>query len=235
MEKPPKPLDRWLGLFGVAVGIVYALLPKTPLVISFSLVVIAALLIHPLWNFWWIEDRLWKQVVACFALLVALVLLGRSSWPDNHRTLPTIADPRYAPTKNKAVRVDAQLEPPSNQMCTGMPDDDRIQCLCPRLVPYSIEALPPPDSDNYAALLTIRSPREPMYKIRVFLRGVFSEAITVFPNEEMLKNQHFSIIHGFMDYDRYSFIVQSTAPQAVFKVKLLSSTGPRVICINQVN
>jgi hypothetical protein len=141
----------------------------------------------------------------------------------------------YPSPKNKGQRVDVQLEPASSQMCVGLADSERIKCLCPRPVRYSLEPLPPPDTDNYAGLLTIRSPREPMYKVRVFLRAVFSEAVTTYPTDEMLQTEHFSIAHGFMAYDPFSFVIQVTKPQKLLKIKVTSSTGPRVICVNQEN
>jgi len=39
------------------VGLILFLLPKTPRTIVSCLVLIFVLLVHPLWNFWWIEER----------------------------------------------------------------------------------------------------------------------------------------------------------------------------------
>ena len=56
-ETTNKPIDRWLALGAIVVGIIYFWIPKTPTALVISLVVIFLLLIHPLWNFWWIERR----------------------------------------------------------------------------------------------------------------------------------------------------------------------------------
>lgn len=144
-------------------------------------------------------------------------------------------DPKYPVPGNKLLRFDGQVEPPSSQMCLGLADAERIACLCPRPATYSLEPLATPSTDNYAAMLSVSSMIEPMNKIRVFLRAPFSMATTTYPTEEMGKSGHFSILHGFMDYDRSSFFVQSSAPQELFKIEVRSSMGPRVICVNQEN
>lgn len=84
VPRKSKPIDRWLALTGIAMGIVYYLLPsKTPLAIMFSLTIIFGLLIHPIWNFWWIEVKLWRKVVATLLFVWALIHLGRISWPSD--------------------------------------------------------------------------------------------------------------------------------------------------------
>jgi len=47
MEKISKPINRWLGLGAVAVGIGYFWIEKTPLNLIGSLFLIFILLIHP--------------------------------------------------------------------------------------------------------------------------------------------------------------------------------------------
>jgi hypothetical protein len=93
-----KPVDRWLGLFGVVAGILFWLLPKTPPLVIFSLVFIFALLIHPIWNFWWIERELWRRIAAISFFVGCLVLLGYASWPP-----PNV--------KESAVNQDAKFKP----------------------------------------------------------------------------------------------------------------------------
>lgn len=147
-----------------------------------------------------------------------------------------VSDPLYPRPSNKLVRVDGDTPLASGILCpTSMPDQDRISCLCPNLVPYRLEALPTPPSDNYATLLTLDGPRQPIYKVRLFFRDVFSHSEVVYPTSEMAKMYHFSFGQVSMDYDRYSLVVQSTAPQQSFKLKMFSSTGLRVICANQIN
>jgi hypothetical protein len=81
MERRGKPIDRWLGLAGVVAGIVFYLIPKTPGVVAFSLALIFALLVHPIWHFWWIEAKLWRKLTVTALLVLALFALGQISWP----------------------------------------------------------------------------------------------------------------------------------------------------------
>jgi hypothetical protein len=82
-SKPQKSVDIWLGLFGAAVGIVFWLLEKTPVVIVASLVLIFALLFHPIWHFWWIERSLMRRASSVTALVVLLIVIGASVWPKS--------------------------------------------------------------------------------------------------------------------------------------------------------
>jgi hypothetical protein len=81
--KPKKPVDTWLGLFGVAAGIVFFLVPKHPVVIIVSVVLIFLLLFHPLWNFWWIERSTLRRMVALIVLVALLAVLGAWTWPKS--------------------------------------------------------------------------------------------------------------------------------------------------------
>jgi hypothetical protein len=76
-----KPIDRWLGLGATVVGILLYLLSKTPEVVVGCLVAILVLLLHPVWNFWWIEDATWRRASAVAVLIAALALVGYVSWP----------------------------------------------------------------------------------------------------------------------------------------------------------
>ncbi len=60
-ELNQKLVDRWLGIFGVVVGILFYLLPKTPVIVVVLLVFLAALLFHPIWNFSWIKKSLARR------------------------------------------------------------------------------------------------------------------------------------------------------------------------------
>jgi hypothetical protein len=79
--RPRKPIDRWLGEVGVAVGLALYVLPRTPAVVVGCLGLIFLLLIHPVWSLWWIEEALWRRIAALGVMLVSLVLIGRVSWP----------------------------------------------------------------------------------------------------------------------------------------------------------
>jgi len=56
-EDNKKPVDRWLGLGAIAVGIGYFWIEKTPINLIISLCLVFILLFHPIWNFWWIEKQ----------------------------------------------------------------------------------------------------------------------------------------------------------------------------------
>jgi hypothetical protein len=82
MSSSEKPVDRWLGLVGIAVGIVFFLLPKTQIIVAIALMSIFGLLFRPLWNFWWIENSIIRRVSAMVLFLVALGIVGNYSWPS---------------------------------------------------------------------------------------------------------------------------------------------------------
>jgi hypothetical protein len=75
-KKGPKPIDRWLGIGGIVVGILLFLLPKTPVVVIASLITIFVLLWHPVWNFWWIERSLYRRLGALLVLAFVLIWIG---------------------------------------------------------------------------------------------------------------------------------------------------------------
>jgi uncharacterized membrane protein YphA (DoxX/SURF4 family) len=95
----PKPLDAWLFIGGLVAGIVLYLLPKTPALVVGLLILCFALLIHPVWNFWWIEQRSWRRVVSIVLLAVFLIFVGYLSWPVS-ASVPqlVIASPTPTPT-----------------------------------------------------------------------------------------------------------------------------------------
>jgi hypothetical protein len=76
-----KPIDRWLGLVSIAVGVIFFLLPKTPPVILLSLALVFLLIVHPVWNFWWIENSRTRRFVSLTSLAVVLALVGWVIWP----------------------------------------------------------------------------------------------------------------------------------------------------------
>jgi hypothetical protein len=78
-----KPIDRWLGILGTVMGIILFLSPKNPVVIVGCLVAIFALLIHPLWNFWWIEKKLKRRIITFTSLIILLIGYGYYVWPSS--------------------------------------------------------------------------------------------------------------------------------------------------------
>jgi len=87
-----KPIDRWLGFLGIVVALVLYLVPdKTPAIVVICISGMFGLLIHPVWNFWWIEARLWRKVSAIVVLAWALFRLGKISWPSKADSFSIIA------------------------------------------------------------------------------------------------------------------------------------------------
>lgn len=82
-----KPIDRWLGLFAIVVGIVLYLVPKTEPVIIACCFSIWCLLIYPVIKFWWVEDRKWCQIVAFLALTGVVVYFGLHIKPEKTEEL----------------------------------------------------------------------------------------------------------------------------------------------------
>lgn len=76
-----KPIDMWLYIVALAAGIVFYLLPKTPTVVIVCLFLLFFLLVHPIWNFWWIEELLLRRILAIIIFLFVLGCLGYFSWP----------------------------------------------------------------------------------------------------------------------------------------------------------
>lgn len=76
-----KPIDLWLWLGGVAVGILLYLTAKTPVAVVFWVVVFFFVLLHPVWNFWWIEKSLSRRFAAVTILAIISVGVGYISWP----------------------------------------------------------------------------------------------------------------------------------------------------------
>jgi hypothetical protein len=90
-----KPIDRWLQLASMAVGLVFWLLPKTPLVIVSCLLLIFLLLLHPLWNLWWIENYKPRQVFVMILLAAICITIGYKVWPEPQRiNEPTLTETR---------------------------------------------------------------------------------------------------------------------------------------------
>lgn len=71
-----KPVDRWLTIAGVVVGVLIFLLPKTPVFVASLLAACYGLLIHPVWNFWWVERSRTRRVVALVAMAILMIVAG---------------------------------------------------------------------------------------------------------------------------------------------------------------
>lgn len=86
-----KPIDIWLACIGIAMGIAFYWIPKNPFTVIASLILIFALLIHPIWNFWWIEEKYYRRILVSLFFVTCLSLFGYSVWPDQHKALDTKA------------------------------------------------------------------------------------------------------------------------------------------------
>ncbi len=63
----------------------YLLPPKTPLITIIALLAIFGFLIYPVWNFWWIEKRLWRRLSALVLLAILVCGFGYYVWPINQQ------------------------------------------------------------------------------------------------------------------------------------------------------
>lgn len=76
-----KPVDKWLGIGSIVVTILLFLFGKTPVLVGILSVAIFVLLIHPAWNFWWIEKSLRRRLAAVMTLAIAVIAIGYFAWP----------------------------------------------------------------------------------------------------------------------------------------------------------
>ncbi len=42
---------------------------------------------HPVWNFWWVESKLWRRLAAVAVLILLLLKFGQVSWPPESEAL----------------------------------------------------------------------------------------------------------------------------------------------------
>jgi hypothetical protein len=81
MPPSSKPIDRWLVLGGAVLAIMLFLIAKTPVVVILCVLSMFGLLVHPVWNFWWIEEAARRRIGALCLLAVALFCIGAYVWP----------------------------------------------------------------------------------------------------------------------------------------------------------
>ena len=91
MSSKPKPIDAWLTLLTAAMAPLTFLFAKSPVAVLACVIVMFALLVHPVWNFWWIEDRKWRRVIALGAVAVGLGFVAYAAWPESTQVPPWTA------------------------------------------------------------------------------------------------------------------------------------------------
>ena len=85
----------------------YLLPPKTPLITIIALIAIFCFLVYPVWNFWWIEKRLWRRCTALALLVVFVCGFGYYVWPvtkqiqEPQQPTPRATDTPQGPTSQE--------------------------------------------------------------------------------------------------------------------------------------
>jgi hypothetical protein len=194
-----------------------------------------------------------KLAAALYAVSIFQLSLGFwlwSKWKRGIRAIPPIIfigvcfffgyrwlinpfqEPEYLRPKGPGIRVDIKAPVASGLLCQGLSQHDENQCLCPRPLPYELKALAQPSNDNYATEVTITAKREPIYRLRIFGRTQMrSGRISASPYGD--GEAAVGVLE--MDYDPFSLVMNSSAPQQELKVEVHTSEGLRIKCINQEN
>jgi hypothetical protein len=194
-----------------------------------------------------------KSVVACLAIVI---LSGYVFWELGIKTNesrsqlirdistaisgiihpksdPPPPDPKYPAPKGPLVRMEGQVEQASISMCQGMSEAERIACLCPSPLQYSLRALDPPNDNNYSTEIDIRKSNRPFYRLRIFARTTM-EARYGYSLAPPI-GEHSSAALGIMTYDPFSLTLTSSAPEDEFKIQVHTAEGLRLWCVNQEN
>jgi len=245
MRKTGSPKKKLYGILGaVATGAAQLVVTTMPLWLRAGVLLAfcgSCIWLVVLWSENWKLRFRWPTRLAMGVLIMVFSLYQWDREYLKQKALETeglLAEMRkpkeipWVPPTGPGIRFDSQIPAPSNQMCVGLSEFAELQCLCPRPVEYSLAAMPEPKNNNYATQVTINKVRESLYRVRLFSRAIISGANLngVWPNESKAITTL-----GMMDFDRYSIIIQSTAPQDGFKVVLQTAEGLRIKCINQEN
>jgi hypothetical protein len=110
--KQPKPIDRWLTLGGMALGILTWLFHPGFITTALAVGAVFLLLIHPVWKFWWIEEYLPRQIMGAIILGGVLVVIGFHV----PRDVPEASSPSSKETPPQIVEI-----PPTNESPEGRP------------------------------------------------------------------------------------------------------------------
>jgi hypothetical protein len=208
-------------------------------------VVLVLMFLVPTVQIWRCKYALTVSLAAPLIVVIALDIWAPKPHPAvspsrASREQPCIAnDPQYVPPKGKGIRVEMNSHdhelPESMCPSHGMSDIERIDCLCPSRLQYSLRALPPPSDSNFETEVTVKKVCLPIYKARVFFRDAYTRTgyITMVPYEQ--PESH--VTGGFEEaqWDKTSFLIKSSAPEDEFHFSVLTATGLRILCINQMN
>jgi hypothetical protein len=152
VEASNKPIDRWLGLFALAVGVALYLLPKTEIVIIGCCILIWVSLLHPFIKFWWVENRKWRQWLAAAVLTVGAVSLAYNIKPEktpedqakikSEDNAPTPTKSESTPLSPPSGVADLQQEPPKDAPQKGATSKPKHQEKQNQQAPMSQECAP---------------------------------------------------------------------------------------------
>ena len=81
--KGHKPIELWIGLLGVIATVILFLVPKTTVSIVICLSIIFLCAFPLTWDFWWIEEKLWRRIAACLLIALSLGTFGVKIWPSS--------------------------------------------------------------------------------------------------------------------------------------------------------
>jgi hypothetical protein len=126
---PKKPNDLSLFVGGLVASIILYVLPKTPLVIIALLTLSFLLLIHPVWNFQWIEEKLWRRIVALGVVVLVLAGIGYSSWPTAPQQIAEIKQPEIKPPPPPAI---SDSKPKPNKQAKPQPKPQPLKSEPPK-------------------------------------------------------------------------------------------------------
>jgi len=141
--------------------------------------------------------------------------------------------PKYPAPNGPGIRFEGTAETPSSAMCSGMADEDQIKCLCPSPLDYALNPLPAPKDSNYSTEIVIKKVDRPMYRVRIFSRAQIDSTGPLVEYPPV--NSHSGLSFGKFDYDPFTLVMNSSAPEDEFKLDVHTSEGLRLKCINQDN
>lgn len=118
------------------------LAPKTPPVVIVLLAIMFLLLLHPVWNFWWIEKTFSRRIVAVMALVVGLIAFAIWAWPPVLSSKPAGVLQDHSEGE-QASKQTPQVAPPQNGTSDEADKPSKVEV--PRVVnahdlPYILES-----------------------------------------------------------------------------------------------